>query len=165
MAMAQRLDQASVAANHRSRRLCRPAHRQQGQHAVCRWSPGRRGRARIGSILVDGIDTDHDRRSRRHRDLCVFLLRRGSISSRLDRANVAAMASAFLVAAAISRPFDPVIWWATHSSKVADEQWGFFRNAMAHAGENGIRYYIPDNNYQFADVFIVLFKGASSFSA
>jgi hypothetical protein len=83
---------------------------------------------------------------------------------RAARASISAMAFAFLIATAISRPFDPVIWWATKSSKVADEQWQFFQNVMAHAGANGVRYYIPNNNHQFSDVFIMLLKGASNFA-
>jgi hypothetical protein len=82
---------------------------------------------------------------------------------RANRAIVAALAFAFLIATAVNRPFDTVIWWATKSRKVADEQWHFFQSAMAHAGVNGTRYYIPDNNYQFSDVFIMMLKGASSF--
>jgi hypothetical protein len=85
-------------------------------------------------------------------------------SPRAARASISAMAFAFLIATAISRPFDTVIWWAAKSSKVADEQWRFFQDGMTHAGANGVRYYIPNNNYQYSDVFIMLLKGASNFA-
>jgi hypothetical protein len=91
--------------------------------------------------------------------MCITMVRRRGVGTAAT-----ATLAVFLCGAAIAeRPDKWIFYWATTSRAVADEQWGFFARAVSAPAPSGIRYFIPDNNYQFCDVFVILLKGASDF--
>jgi hypothetical protein len=83
--------------------------------------------------------------------------------SQILRAIVAFGAVAF-VAAAVHTGQWYTVRNAIISSKLAgDEQWEFFEKVRVQADGRPIIYFIPDNNYQYGDVFIVVLKGSTDF--
>jgi hypothetical protein len=83
--------------------------------------------------------------------------------SHLTRRVAFGLAGSMAVALLVARPDVLIRSWASQSRAIGDEQWSFFAQATALVPANGIRYFIPNNNYQRGDVFIILLKGAADF--
>jgi hypothetical protein len=84
--------------------------------------------------------------------------------SRILTATIALGAVAFLGAAINSAQLysarSAIIWSKTAGS----EQWDFFEKVRKQAAGHPILYFVPNNNYQFGDVFIIALKGSTDFA-
>jgi hypothetical protein len=83
--------------------------------------------------------------------------------SRILSATVAFGAVAFMAAAAHTGQWRNVRNAIISSKPVGNEQWEFFEKVRSQADGRPIIYFIPDNNYQYGDVFIVVLKGSADF--
>jgi hypothetical protein len=83
--------------------------------------------------------------------------------SRVLGASIALGAAAFVFAALYSGHLFTVRNLIVSSKTAGAEQWAFFDKARTQANGRRMFYFIPDNNYQYGDVFIVALKGTSDF--
>jgi hypothetical protein len=82
--------------------------------------------------------------------------------SAIRRSMTVAMALVCFVVA-IFYPLPNFIYWLNNSGPIADEQWKFFQQVAELGKGRSIVYYIPGNQYQRGDPFIILLKGSSNF--
>ena len=74
-----------------------------------------------------------------------------------------ALAIVAMVDAGLTFPAQRFVNDLKESRARADEQWSFFHTAVEYAGNRPATYYLPENNHQFGDLFIIALKGSSAF--